>query len=147
MSAPQLACYGRLGRDPRTPKTRTGKPMTTASPSVHVKARERWADDAEATSWLGVVAFGRVAEGLDCRRSGVQLSASGRLQLSRYKATDGTTRKGWQCVADAVVSARSARPGGGKRSTGAKQRQGRSPAPSDTQCPPSTTPSGSEPVR
>ena len=136
MSAPQLACYGRRGREPRTPETRTGKPMTTASPGVYAKARERGADNAEATSWLGVVAFGRVAEGLACRRSGVQVSASGRLQLSRYKATDGTAREGWQCVADAMVSARSARPGGGKRSTGRKQRQGRSPAPSRTRCPP-----------
>ena len=88
MSAPQLACYGRLGRDPRTPETRTGKPMTTASPAIYVKARERRADDAEATSRLGVVAFGRVAEDLACHRSGVQVSVSGRLQLSHFVAGD-----------------------------------------------------------
>ena len=88
MSAPQLACYGRLGPEPRMHETRTGKPMTTASPAVYVEARERRADDAEATSWLGVVAFGRVAEDLARRRSGVPVSVSGRLQLSRFVAGD-----------------------------------------------------------
>ena len=88
MSAPQLACYGRLGRDPRTHETRTGKPMTTASPAVYVEARERGADDAEATLWLGVVAFGRVAEDLARHRSGEQVSVSGRLQLSRFVTGD-----------------------------------------------------------
>ena len=63
MSAPQLACYGRLGR-------------------------ERGADDAEATLWLGVVAFGRVAENLARHRSGEQVSVSGRLQLSRFVTGD-----------------------------------------------------------
>ena len=88
MSAPQLACYGRRGPEPRTPETRTGKPMTATSPAVYVEACERGADDAEATSRLGVVAFGRVAEDLARRRSGVQVSVSGRLQLSHFVAGD-----------------------------------------------------------
>ena len=87
MSA-QLATHGRLGRDPRTPETRTGKPMTTASPAVYVEARERGADDAEATSWLGVVAFGRVAEDLARHRSGARVALTGRLQLSRFVTGD-----------------------------------------------------------
>ena len=129
MSVPQLACYGRLGRDPLTHGTRTGKPMTTSSPADYVEARERGVDHAEAASWLGVVAFGRVAEDLARRRSIVQVSVSGRLQLSRYKATDGTTREDWQCVADAMVSARSARPGGGKHSTGRNNGKVEAPPP------------------
>lgn len=62
--------------------------MTTASPAVYVEARERGADHAEAASWLGVVAFGRTAEDLARHRSGVQVSVSGRLQLSRFVTGD-----------------------------------------------------------
>ena len=88
MSAPQRACYGRRGCDPRTHEKRTVEPMTTASPSLYVEARERGADDAEATSWLGVVAFGRVTEDQARHRSGEQVSVSGRLMFSRSVTGD-----------------------------------------------------------
>ena len=106
----QIAAYGRLGREPRAHETRTGKPMATASLAVPVEARERGADDAETTLWLGVVAFGRVADDLARHRAGESVSVSGRLQLSRYVAGDGEAREGWQCIADSVVSSHTVRP-------------------------------------
>ena len=116
MSNATLAVYGRLGSDPHEHATRTGKPMATASLAVSVPDRSRDADEgAEETLWLNVVAFGRVAESLAGHSKGDPVSVSGRLQFSRYQARDGADREQWQIVADALVSARTVRPRGGRR--------------------------------
>ena len=116
MSNAALAVYGRLGSDPHEHATRTGKPMATASLAVSVPDRSQGADEgAEETLWLNVVAFGRVAESLAGHSKGDPVSVSGRLQFSRYQARDGADREQWQIVADALVSARTVRPGGGRR--------------------------------
>ena len=52
----QIACYGRLGSDPREQETRSEKPMTTASLAVDVPDRSR---DVEE----GAGAFDRRAGG------------------------------------------------------------------------------------
>ena len=116
MSNATLAVYGRLGSDPREHSTRTGKAMTTASLAVNVPDRSRDADEgAEATLWLHVTAFGRVAESLARHAKGDPVSASGRLQFSRWTDREGDEREQWAIVADALVSARTVRPRGGRR--------------------------------
>lgn len=108
MSA-SMAAYGRLGADPRAVETRSGKPMTTARLAVD-------AGDADAPPlWLGVVAFGRLADELQRHHKGDLLSVSGRLQVRRWTGADGGEREQWEVVADAIVSARTVRPGGRKR--------------------------------
>jgi single-stranded DNA-binding protein len=99
------AIYGRLGRDAQTIETRTGKPMASASLAVDVSPR-----DGEATVWVRVVGFGRVAESLALHKKGEMLSASGRLELSKWTGEDGAERENWQLLADSLVSARTVRP-------------------------------------
>ena len=43
------------------------------------------------------------------------MSVSGRLQFSRWTDRDGDEREQWAIVADALVSARTVRPRGGRR--------------------------------
>ena len=116
MSNATLAVYGRLGSDPREHTTRTGGAMATASLAVDVPDRSRDADEgAEAVLWLRVTAFGRVAQDLAWHAKGDPVSVSGRLQFSRWTDRDGDEREQWAIVADALVSARTVRPGGGRR--------------------------------
>ncbi len=51
---------------------------------------------------------------------GDPLSVSGRLQVRRWTDSDGAGREQWQVIADAIVSARAVRPGGGSRAAGAR---------------------------
>ena len=116
MSNATLAAYGRLGSDPREHETRKGGTMATASLAVDVPDRSQGAEDgATETLWFNVVAFGRVAESLAGHSKGDPVSVSGRLQFSRFQSRDGEDREQWQIVADALVSARTVRPGGGRR--------------------------------
>lgn len=103
-----LAAYGRLGNDPRAIETKSGKPMTVATLAVDV-------GEADAPPlWLGIVAFGKLADELLKHHKGDMLSASGRLQVRQYTGSDGAQREQWQVVADALVSARTVRPGARK---------------------------------
>lgn len=100
--------YGRLGKDAQPIETKTGKAMTAVSVAVDVSSR-----DGEATIWVRVIAFGAAAELLAKHAKGDALSATGRLELSRWKGDDGTEREAGQMIADHFVSARTARPRGG----------------------------------
>lgn len=110
----QASAYGRLGGDPRRIETRTEKTMAVGSLAVDVHDGRGEADAAPL--WLGIVAFGRVADDLLRHVKGDLLSVSGRLQRNVW--TDrktGEVREQLQVVADALVSARTVRPGGGRK--------------------------------
>ena len=62
-----------------------------------------------------MTAFGRVASDLAQHAKGDPVSVSGRLQWSRWTDRDGDEREQWQIIADALVSARTVRPRGGRR--------------------------------
>ena len=125
MSNATLAVYGRLGSDPREHVTSKGGAMATARLAVNVPDRTQGAEGgATETLWLRVTAFGRVADDLLLCAKGEPLSASGKLQVSRYQARDGETREQWEIVADAVVSARTVRPRGGRRKGDGDGRNG-----------------------
>lgn len=112
MSA-QAAVYGRLGGDPVKRTAASGKDWATATLAVDL------GDDGESPpQWFGVVAFGRTAEMLCRHTKGDLLSVSGRLKLNRWNGAGGAEREQLQVIADAVVSARTVRPGGGRRSQG-----------------------------
>ena len=112
----QASLYGRLGKDAQVIATKTGNPMCAASVAVDVSGR-----DGEATLWVRVLAFGKLAELLQGHAKGDTLAASGRLELSRWQSEDGTERESWQMVAAHLHSARTARPGGKGR--GAPQEE------------------------
>ena len=102
-----LSVYGRLGRDPHAIETRSGKPMVAATIAVEI------GQDGEGEPlWLGLLAFGRVAEDLLRHHKGDLLSAFGRVQRHTWTAQDGEEREQLQIIAESIISARSVRPGG-----------------------------------
>ena len=105
-----LSVYGRLGREPRPITTKTGKAMTVASLAVTVPSRED-GETVDATQWLSVTAFGRIADDLAALGKGDMVAVIGRAQLNRYQAQDGGAREDLGLVADSLVSARTSRPG------------------------------------
>lgn len=103
----QAAIYGRLGGDPKSIETSSGKPMTVASVAVDVG--ERNVEDP-APEWIGVVAFGRHAEALAKHAKGECVAVSGRVQRNRWTDRDGNERVQLQVIADTLISARTVRP-------------------------------------
>ncbi len=102
MSA-QLAAHGRLGADPRTIETKTGRAMVTATLAVDAADRR---EDADAPPlWLGLVAFGALADKLLEHRKGDALTVYGRLQVWRWDS-DGEAREQLQVVIETLLSAR-----------------------------------------
>ena len=110
-----LSAYGRLGRDPKPITTRTGTAMAVASLAVTVSLRED-GETVDATQWVNITAFGKVADDLARHSKGEMLSVIGRAQLNRYRPQDGATRDDLGIVADSLMSARTSRPSG-KRTT------------------------------
>ncbi len=104
----QASGYGRLAFDPAERTTKTGKPMGTARLAVDATAAN--ATDHE-TLWIDLLAFGTQAETLLKLAKGDMASAMGRLTKGAYTAKDGTQREQFTLIADAIVSAKSVRPG------------------------------------
>ncbi|EJQ2990507.1 single-stranded DNA-binding protein, partial [Escherichia coli] len=51
-------------------------------------------------------------------QKGELVSVAGNMQVSQWTGQNGETRQGWQVIADSVISARTARPGGKKGQQG-----------------------------
>ncbi|HDI8631809.1 TPA: single-stranded DNA-binding protein [Escherichia coli] len=111
----QIAAYGRLVADPQLKTTSKGTQMAMASMAVPLPCSQ--ADDGTATMWLSVLAFGRQADFLAKHQKGDVASVSGTMQVSQWTGQNGETRQGYQVIADSVISARAARPGGNRRKT------------------------------
>ncbi len=107
----QAALHGRLGGDPVERETRNGNVMVTASLAVAVN-RFGESDDTE---WFSLVAFGTTAELLAKHAKADVVAVSGTMTRRRYTGRDGVEREGWSVTIDSLVSARTVRPGGGKR--------------------------------
>jgi len=118
------SCYGRIGQDPRSIQTKSGKPMCVCSIAVELATR----DGQAVTQWLGIVAFGGVADDLARHAKGDPIGVSGRVQHNSYTKNDGTKVEQLQIVADSIVSARTVRPGGRRRSSQVTPAPGDAPA-------------------
>ncbi|HGE5929846.1 TPA: single-stranded DNA-binding protein [Escherichia coli] len=112
----QIAAYGRLVDDPQVKQTSKGTPMTLARMAVSLPCSQ--AQDGQATLWLSVIAFGKQADFLAKHQKGDVASVSGTMQVSQWTGQNGETRQGYQVIADSVISARTARPGGKKGQQG-----------------------------
>ncbi|MGK3418841.1 single-stranded DNA-binding protein [Escherichia coli] len=112
----QIAAYGRLVDDPQVKQTSKGTPMTLARMAVSLPCSQ--AQDGQATLWLSVIAFGKQADFLAKHQKGDVASVSGTMQVSQWTGQNGETRQGCQVIADSVISARTARPGGKKGQQG-----------------------------
>lgn len=99
--------YGRIGRDPKTTQTKTGKQMVTASVAVDVGK-----DPAESeTLWVNLLAFERNAELLAKHQTGDMVGVSGKLTRNHYEGKDGVKRESWSMIVDSLHSSRTVRPG------------------------------------
>ncbi|WP_295438805.1 single-stranded DNA-binding protein [uncultured Thiodictyon sp.] len=104
--------YGRLGADPVARTTKAGKDMATVSVAVDVAP---WNADAGATLWVSVLGFGTTAEAMLRAEKGQMLAAVGKLSRGSYTTAAGEVREQWSLMADSVVTAKSAKPTGGRR--------------------------------
>ena len=121
----RASIYGRLGADPVARQTKNDKLMVTAS--LAVSAGRPDAD--EETQWFNLIAFGRVAETLARHFKGDLLAAMGPLYRSRFTGRDGAEHEGWSLTVEAIMSARTVRPSGGrKRAEAAKGAPAGAPA-------------------
>ncbi|HFV0202715.1 single-stranded DNA-binding protein [Escherichia coli] len=94
----QIAAYGRLVADPQLKTTSKGTQMAMASMAVPLPCSQ--------------------ADALAKHRKGELVSVAGNMQVSQWTGQNGETRQGWQVIADSVISARTARPGGKKGQQG-----------------------------
>ena len=109
-----VSAYGRLTGDPRAIETQTGNPMTVGRLAVSLPCREN-GEDGEATAFFGLVAFGELAESLARHLKGDMVGAFGRVKINRYTNRDGEAREELSITTDGLVSARTVRPGGGRK--------------------------------
>ena len=107
----RASLYGRLGGDPVERQTRNGAEMVTVSLAVNAGRP----DADEETQWFNLIAFGRVAKDLARHAKGDLVGCMGPLTKNRYTAHNGQEREGWSLTVDAVVSARTVRPGGARK--------------------------------
>ena len=98
-----LAARGRIGSDPKSRETKNGKAMATTTLAVDVTAYN--ADDPQ-TLWLGLVAFGDVAERLSRVRKGDSVSVHGVLTQKPYETSQGEQRDGFSLLVESMVCAR-----------------------------------------
>ena len=88
--------------------------MTVGRLAVSLPCREN-GEDGEAAAFFGLVAFGELAESLARHLKGDTVGAFGRVKINRYTNRDGEAREEMQIMTDGLVSARTARPGGGRK--------------------------------
>ncbi len=100
--------YGRAAFEPKERTTRNGNAMTSCRLAVDVTGKDQ--GDQE-TLWIDVLAFGQHAETLAKLGKGDMISAMGRCTRGQYTTQAGETRESWALLADAIVTARSGRPG------------------------------------
>jgi len=104
----RAALYGRLGADPVQRQARAGKFMPTCSVAVDVSH----GDGPHETKSISVIAFGKAAADIARHVKGDLVAAIGQLTRSRFTGRDGVERAGWSLAVEAIVSARTVRPGG-----------------------------------
>ncbi len=85
--------------------------MVTASLAVNAGRP----DVGEETMWVSLVAFGRATEPLLRHVRGDLLAAMGPLHRTKYTGRDGVEREGWSLTINALMSARTVRPPGGRK--------------------------------
>ena len=110
----QISAYGRLASDPKPIQTKTGTAMVKGTIAVSLDLREN-NENKDGTLWVLITAFGKLADILERHKQADLINISGKAQLSKYTTTAGETRENISVIIDSLISARTTRPGGGKR--------------------------------
>lgn len=116
----QASVYGRLGQQPRPIDTATGKTMAVASIAVNVPIGKT---TDTATAWFDLLAFGRLAEQLLNHDQGDLVAVMGGVRLNQWTDHNGTVQERQQIRVEALVSARTTRPGGGRKPSNPPERE------------------------
>jgi len=98
----RVQLIGRLGRDPESKFTPTGKKVAHFSVAISNRWKDREGEMRESTEWVNVEAWERLGE--TCQeylRKGSLVYVEGRLKTDRYE-TEGDTRYFTKVVAQTV---------------------------------------------
>ena len=109
----RVSIYGRFGGDPVERATRNGNAMITASLAVNAGR----ASEDEVTEWFSLVVFGKTGEMPARHAKADMIATSGTLTRSRFIGGDCNEHATWSVI-DPIVSARTVRPAGRKRTSG-----------------------------
>lgn len=98
----RVQLIGRLGKDPETRYTPTGKKVCTFSLAVDRRWKSSEGETRQATDWFNIEAWGRLGEICqDYLSKGRLIFVEGRLQTDRYEQ-EGETRYFTKVVATAM---------------------------------------------
>jgi single-strand DNA-binding protein len=89
----RVQLIGRLGKDPESHPTPTGKKVANFSLAVSRRWKSAEGENKEATEWVNVEAWGRVGE--ICQQylhKGSLVYLEGRLQTDKYEDKGGETK-------------------------------------------------------
>jgi single-stranded DNA-binding protein len=84
-----------------------------ATASIAVEAGRPGEDSI--TEWVGVIAFGSAGETLCRHTKGDLINVMGPLTKSTFTGRDGQERSGWSLAVESILSARTVRPGGARK--------------------------------
>jgi single-strand DNA-binding protein len=82
----RIQLIGRLGKDPESKFTTTGKKVTTFSLAVSNRWKDKNGESRESTEWVNIEAWGRLGE--ICQeylKKGSLVYVEGRLKTDRYE--------------------------------------------------------------
>jgi single-strand DNA-binding protein len=89
----RVQLIGRLGKDPETRSTPTGKKVTHFSLAVSQRWKSAEGDNKEATEWVNVESWGRLGE--VCQQylhKGSLIYLEGRLKTEKFEDKGGETK-------------------------------------------------------
>ena len=89
----RIQLIGRLGKDPETRFTSTGKKVAQFSVAVSNRWKSKEGEAKEYTDWFNIEAWGRLGE--VCQQylhKGSLIFLEGRLKTDRYEDKDGETK-------------------------------------------------------
>lgn len=96
----QCNFIGRLGKDPETRYTGSGKAICSFSLAVGSSWKDNSGEKQESTEWVSITAFDKLAEICgEYLEKGAQVYISGRMKTDKYEK-DGVTRYSTKIVAD-----------------------------------------------
>jgi single-strand DNA-binding protein len=98
----RVQLIGRLGRDPETKFTPTGKKVTTFSLAVSNRWKDKSGETKESTEWVNIEAWGRLGEVCqEYLKKGSLIFLEGRLKTDKYE-DKGETRYFTKVVAQSL---------------------------------------------
>ena len=91
---------GRLGKDPETSATPSGTTVTKVSIAVGGQWKDSSGQKKESTTWLSVVAFGKLAEIMgQYLKKGSKIYLSGKMSVRKWQDKSGQDRYTTEIIA------------------------------------------------